>query len=117
MAELEEAPAEEGGFGLETCRRTPGWQSPMVCGRLAALELGSQQGAFSLGLLSPAVSVGGWLPLGARPEPSDGVKRASTEALEFQLSLGLHVRPLRSWQGTTPYLSLTMGGGTGASWY
>lgn len=111
----------DGGMGLNICRRSYGWTAAKYCGRIMAVELGSNQGEFVFGALSPAISIGLWQPTKGVPDKrGDKYGPTSirpTHAFEVSLTLGLDVRPLRQFQGTQPYLALTFGGGSGASWY
>lgn len=107
------------GIGVEVCKRTYGWSSAQFCGQLVPIELGLFEGNFAIGA-TPSLSLGLWKPTKVRPGPGDRENLKSvrpTHAIVVDLVLGVHVRPLRSFEGTTPFLGLTVGGGIGASWY
>ncbi len=117
------------GVGGEGCIRTMGWSTAIFCARIRALELGSDRGSFTLGTVSPALTVGWWRPVKSRPKPirkprrrgargtlaqGERVLQQWTTALEPTFAIGAHVQPVGP-ERFTPYLSLTFGGGLGAS--
>ena len=105
----------EGGLGLDVCHRTWGWRAPKFCGRLMALELGARDGDFALGVLSPSVSIGLWSPVHPPTDRNPVTDLREARALEANLNVGIDVRPLNGWKGTTGYVGLTVGYAFGTS--
>ena len=97
------------GLGAEYCLRSDQIDFYLhLCGRVFPLELGARERRFDLGLMSPALGPGIWIPITTTSK--DGPVRGYADQLGVQIQAwgGLDVRPLHE-RKIQPTVGLTVG--------